>query len=323
MAYRVLHLSDLHFGEEHAFAQDGYPSGQRRLATAIKRSLEQAGQSTEFDAVVISGDIYTVVDMPERTKARIELEALKEAFPTDHWVVVPGNHDLSWDDDHADDRFVHFNNLLTELWPGVALPRDLPQVSQLLAQEGQKPLAFVSIDSCRQEGPVQAGLGYVGDDQLDLIQGRLVAAGISPQTHAIVAVLHHHLIAVSAVPDLPRSPAQDERRIIVSVTLDASRTLRALADAGVALVLLGHQHTAKILAHNDRDFGERGPVYLASAGSSGLAGANMFRHFFVWEFEGDTARAIYMQQRVDDPFAFEMLADPPVLELAPSETPPA
>src|SRR4051794_5044520 len=115
MAYRILHLSDLHFGASHAFAQDGLPEGQRRLAVAIKRALESAQQSTEFDAVVISGDIYTVVDIDERPKARIELAALKSEFPTAAWVVVPGNHDLTWADDQADDRLVHFKNLLVEL----------------------------------------------------------------------------------------------------------------------------------------------------------------------------------------------------------------
>ncbi len=97
-----------------------------------------------------------------------------------------------------------------------------------------KPLAFLCLDSCRLEGPVQRGLGYLGDNQLDRIGERLAAVNASAETHTLVAVVHHHLMAVSNIPDLPPPPkpedqSKSEERVITSVTLDAARTLRALA----------------------------------------------------------------------------------------------
>ncbi len=127
MPYRILHLSDLHFGESHQFAQDGSPPGIRCLAEAL-HALRQAGQAEDFDAIVLSGDVYTTVSQPERIAARIELRRLMETFPAPHWAVVPGNHDLTWSNENKDDRLVFFNNLIGELWPGAAA-RDMPSSS--------------------------------------------------------------------------------------------------------------------------------------------------------------------------------------------------
>ena len=319
MPYRVLHLSDPHFGDDHRFAQDGLPPGVRRLAEAIRQSLTSAGQATDFDAVVLSGDIYTTVAQPERVKARIELLELKESLPAPYWAVVPGNHDLTWEPEQKDDRFVYFNNLVGELWPGAAVPRDMPSLVVVPSKDGLKPLALVCLDSCRLEGPVQRGLGYFGDTQLDLIPERLTANGVSKETHTLVAVLHHHLIAVSDIPDLPRPPkpedeGKSEERVITSVTLDASRTLRALAEAGVSLVLLGHQHTPKVLTHYDFDWGDRSPLYVAAAGSCGIAAPDLLRHFYVWEIDDNHATAFHLRQPPGDAFAFELLTNSPVLE---------
>jgi 3',5'-cyclic AMP phosphodiesterase CpdA len=316
MPYRVLHLSDPHFGEGHQFAQDGAPVGVRRLASAVRYSLDQAHVGLDFDAVVLSGDIFTNVSQDERIKARIELLELRNTFAGSEWILVPGNHDLTWSPDQADDRLVYFNNLVGELWPNLALPRDMPSVTVLPARDGLLPLAFIALDSCRLEGPVQHGLGYFGDDQLDAIPAALQAAQVSPETHTIVAVLHHHLLAVSMLPDLPTTARpEDEERVISSVTLDAARALRALADAGVALVLLGHQHTAKILTLADVDWAARPPLRVAAAGTCGYAGPNILRSFFVWEIDDAQAKATYMQQKVADPYAFEARANEPVMSL--------
>ena len=314
MTYRVLHLSDLHFGDGHQFAQEGAPPGVRRLAPAIAHSLEQAGQSATFDVIVISGDIYNRLTQEERIKARVELVALRSTFACGCWVIVPGNHDLSWGADQADDRFVFFNNLLGELWPDVALPRDLPAITVIPAKGDLKPLAFIALDSCRLEGPVQHGLGYVGDDQLDAIAPALAAQGVTRETHTLIAVIHHHLLGVSTVPELPTTAKpEEEDRVVASVTLDATRTLRRLADAGVALLLMGHQHAAKVLTLYDVDWGSRPGLHVASAGTCGFKEANTFRHFFVWEIEDTSATALYMQQPVADPYSFVPLENKPVV----------
>jgi hypothetical protein len=112
---------------------------------------------------------------------------------------------------------------------------------------------------------VQRGLGYVGDNQLDLLDEKMAVEGVSPATHTLIAVLHHHLLAVSA------------------------STLNKLAGIGVGLVLLGHHHVGMVLTHYDADWGERPPLHVAAAGSCGLAAPNMLRHFFLWEIDDNGA----------------------------------
>jgi 3',5'-cyclic AMP phosphodiesterase CpdA len=178
MTYRLLHLSDLHFGDAHAFRQDNVPVGRRSLSEAVTSALQREDEGLEFDAVIVSGDIFTTVNKTERLQARMELESMRDNFPNSRWIVVPGNHDLSWADSHSDDRLVWFDRVIDRLALEVPSTHGYPYVRTIPSRDGLKPLAIVSLNSCKLEGPVQRGLGYVGDDQLDVVHPRLIWASV-------------------------------------------------------------------------------------------------------------------------------------------------
>lgn len=91
---RVLHLSDLHFGEG-----GDVPKSLRPLVADIKD--KDGGLGFErLDYLVISGDLTNRATPAEFEAAQQFTSGLIEAFEltAQRCVVVPGNHDLSWDE---------------------------------------------------------------------------------------------------------------------------------------------------------------------------------------------------------------------------------
>lgn len=312
--YRLLQLSDLHFGEDHAFSQRGEPPGRRPLSEAVIRSLAEAGIDPSFDALILCGDVFDKVTVEERRAARAELRRLIDALPgLGRAIIVPGNHDLSWDPafhgQPREERFAAYNSLVAE-FPEIEPPlSELPAVT-VLSKDGLKPLALLLLDSCVLESPSQAGLGYVGDDKLDVLRDRVTATGIAAESHTVVGVLHHHLISVSTVPQLPRTRHPDtEDRVPVGLTVDAGAVMRELSRHGTRLVLHGHQHTPALVTVLDRRWLGGKRLHIAACGSCGYSGAEMQRQFFVWDIDDSAARSTSLRQTVADPYFFEIDVD--------------
>ena len=86
----ILHLSDLHFGTKE--------DGQRwygQLADDLKNDLD----CHQLDAMIISGDVANLAIEEEYKAAKIFFDRICAEFgltPAD-LVIVPGNHDLSWE----------------------------------------------------------------------------------------------------------------------------------------------------------------------------------------------------------------------------------
>jgi len=79
MAFRILHVSDLHFGRHSIAAQ---VEGVERLIA-----------SEEVNAIVISGDLSQRTRKREFLRAREFIETARKRAPV---MVVPGNHDTAW-----------------------------------------------------------------------------------------------------------------------------------------------------------------------------------------------------------------------------------
>lgn len=108
----VLHLSDIHLGEDHAFR---YPiqgekvdtSSARTLSEVLVEDLTQSGALGRIGCVVISGDIVTKGRWSEKMEisgqsfsgldlARLFLDDLSKRIgvPGNLFFMVPGNHDI-------------------------------------------------------------------------------------------------------------------------------------------------------------------------------------------------------------------------------------
>jgi Calcineurin-like phosphoesterase len=90
---RLLHLSDLHFAT---------PDQATTAYSQLADDLRQQGVD-RLDAVVVSGDLVNRATAPEYTVTEMFLEKLKSGFgvKAQAVVLVPGNHDVSWDHSKA------------------------------------------------------------------------------------------------------------------------------------------------------------------------------------------------------------------------------
>jgi 3',5'-cyclic AMP phosphodiesterase CpdA len=304
--YRILHISDIHFGPEHAFQQARVPREARGFCDAITLALAENEIETDFDAIVISGDVFTNQQVLEQAEARLQLSELRERLGNPLLALVPGNHDVDWRADPAQNLHI-YERLVSELG-AEGSTAEMPIILTVESGE-QRPLALILLDSCRIEGEAQRGLGCVGEPQCDSILAKLRQAGIDAQSHTLIAVMHHHLLPMAAAPVLPHNelPSANEDRLKISATVDASQVLTRLGELGVAAVLHGHQHIGSAVDYG-RLHWQRPPLHLIAAGSAGARGPNLQRQFWVIELSEEGADVTSLLQHPEDVGRFR--ADP-------------
>lgn len=108
---RLLHLSDLHFSN----------LDQSKVAYAqLAADLRQQDIDAKLDALVVSGDLVNRADPKEYDAARFFLELLMNGFglSSRQVVLVPGNHDVSWDLSRSAYQLVRRSEHRAPLVPG-------------------------------------------------------------------------------------------------------------------------------------------------------------------------------------------------------------
>jgi predicted MPP superfamily phosphohydrolase len=239
----ALHISDLHFGEHHGFRNELASSREPRLAKesvaeALIQDLE--AMSLRFDEialVLISGDLSWSGDAHEFANAASFVGKLRNAFGLhiSQIVVVPGNHDIEWRtgkgdiDPNAELNYSTFCSNLYQSEPEESLLR----IHQFTVDG--RLVQVIGLNSCRIESKENAGLGFVGRDQLNEAL-RFLKSANKPADYVRIALMHHHLLPVNYVEGV------DSETKRVSLTLDAEAVMRSLISSNVRLLLHGHQH---------------------------------------------------------------------------------
>ena len=106
---RILHLSDLHFG-----AEDDVDVRLYQLSRDLKDKTDGMGFDN-LDYLVISGDLTNRATKEEFEHAYKFISGLIERFKlsAERCIIVPGNHDLSWDQEVYDWKQERLVNLKT------------------------------------------------------------------------------------------------------------------------------------------------------------------------------------------------------------------
>jgi len=260
-AQYILHLTDIHLGEDHGFRQPG-PARLRTdttnhltLAEALRKDLIGIGAAGKVAAIVISGDVVTRGGW-ERTyrfgnseilgsqAAQLFLENLSEALdvPPEWFFMVPGNHDIvrQKPTEAAATEFLlnykHENGfrVLREEFCGIYKLAPLNYVVKL--EIGKRKLLLGLLNSAYLNDQVGFNdYGFVGDDAESVFQ---IMAGATDFSK--ILVLHHHVLPVYEREVLAKDNA-------ISLTLDAANIMRRAQEVGVEFVLHGHQHFAKMM----------------------------------------------------------------------------
>ncbi len=134
----ILHLSDLHLENE----------GQAQLYRAqLETDLIQEMKIKRLEYLVISGDIVNHATEDEYKVAFEMLDGLVKHFGlnTDRIVIVPGNHDLNWDDSEAAYQFIPKRKQPTPLPEGKYIPAG--DAGILLRDESLYPQRFANFNA--------------------------------------------------------------------------------------------------------------------------------------------------------------------------------
>jgi predicted MPP superfamily phosphohydrolase len=276
----ILHLSDLHFGDDYAFRREGesIAIGDSRdtLTEALMKDLTRLGYETQIAAIIVTGDFVTKGrwDGGVRHTVLTEFEALRAALDlkSEQIVAVPGNHDVvRYPDGDLDvtgtavekqtnyEHEIPFRFFVNEL-VGRDVKASLNYVRRI--RLANSDLDICVLNSCTITSTKWTEYGYVGASGLEAIR-TLGEQPIKRPTHRFLA-LHHHLLPVAAV-EAPSSRG-------VTLTLDASQLLAAAQTAGVNVALHGHQHKPKIARYQMLPLnGEGGgdALHVVASGSTG------------------------------------------------------
>lgn len=281
----LLHLTDLHFGRDHAFkissGANVVGGPQRTMADAILRDVKSNFSENRIHGIIITGDITSKGEWDDdRINSIItELEVLRSALGIEKNKVflAPGNHDLlrfggsqgEATKDNTQDLAKTFSfedrfRLFRYRWLGVSVDRPLSEVAAFDC--GDFDLIIGVLNSSGLTTTQFTEYGYVGG-AIDPILSKM-ARREGRECIKIVG-LHHHVVPITQIHS-PETPA-------VSLTLDAARLISEAQAAGVKVILHGHQHLAKVvkiaygrpMADGFVEMIDDEDIYVLSPGTSG------------------------------------------------------
>lgn len=267
----ILHLSDIHFGDEHAYKNPCSPAleiGKEYLVDELLEDLkclnDEGGLSgknenkdssgktdksifDEIGLVLITGDLSWQANPHEFANAEKFIEELKKSLGIENQqiVIVPGNHDIEWMtpngkiDANAELNYRYFYRHIYNYEPNDTLTKISRYSYYIDNNEGddrmdERHICVIALNSCRLESPESAGYGYVGSKQLKMVQQYMNQH--RGEFDYTIAMLHHHVLPVNYVEEYDFSDKK------VSMLLDAESVISTLLGCGVNVILHGHQH---------------------------------------------------------------------------------
>lgn len=300
---RVIHLSDMHFGDRHVFNPPaaGAATDERTLLWSISQDLRSGSfaLAQEFLPAVTSeapddraaprtilaltGDFNERCTEPEFQQSQAFLKGLYGTTAFGHKVtpadifIIPGNHDLKYAGANQADRwsnFVYFyqdhNNERLALAGKAAEQldaRDHHVLSRVIDQSDEG-LVVAEINSC----------AYVKRDSIDERRGQLEDMAVhrlALQLDAIdpgklrnsvrIALIHHHPVV------LPVLYEEDKN---YDAVLNSELLFRLLKKHGFHLLLHGHKHTPFTYSYDAVSAWKSDQVQPILVVAGGSAGSN-------------------------------------------------
>jgi 3',5'-cyclic AMP phosphodiesterase CpdA len=273
----VVHVSDLHFGRFHRFGRETTADGDQvvggpTLLESIKADLgpilsSETGYPPAPVLIAVTGDL-TEVAAPAQFKEASEFILGLEAFLNSPAIIVPGNHDVLWEEADIDNRLGGWRDFARS-----RMNRDLVGLPETV-------FAKVYDTLVHSHGAVIAAINsaaFVQRDKLNQNRGRISPEGLweldrqlrelADDNNSIrIALVHHHPILI---PDL----------------VEAGRGYDAIAGGGdlmqilrrhrFHLILHGHKHLPFQFSEDSRaaystaEPREQRPIFLVCGGSAG------------------------------------------------------
>jgi len=263
---RIVHLSDIHFGSKHncmhpdpTGSSEGIPFLEKLILEDLKdptwayslwATSKQDNLATPL-ILSVTGDLTERAESNEFKRAHDFLSTLSTQSLIDTTIslnnlfVVPGNHDVDFKKQNAEERFqsycTFYNKLLSDNRKIIQ-----PHESQSLTQVHVRPeskLVVIEINSCQyvEKETYDESRGQV--DLLSIANLRKDLDRIETETMGFikVALIHHHPILIPTLVD----PNQGYDAVLNSGSL-----LKLLREQGVHLILHGHKHYPQVFSYD-------------------------------------------------------------------------
>lgn len=266
----ILHLSDIHLGEDYGFPHEKAPTKGLYRRTLLEIICDHINNDLKkkIGLLVISGDIITKAKSDDLHSDGIEfIKLLNEKLdvPKEATIIIPGNHDIPLKNvDFL--TYKHESSFRLFLKEYYGVEKDLFGLEYFMTSSGKK-LDILRINSVKLRSKEEQNYGYVDW----YLYKNMLNNACSPDSIKI-AVLHHHLVSVPIEEAFdPTYPYGS-----ISVTIDSGRVIEGLQKSGFKLVLNGHQHLPGItkIARGIKNSSNtintlNNDLYILSAGSAG------------------------------------------------------
>jgi len=201
---------------------DGTPEPNRRVIVAITGDLTETAKDTEFaDAeAFISGCCKSAIT-GWSTRA-------EDVF------VVPGNHDLQWNQAMAAGRWLPYCHMYGKLRKAY-FDADAPQRLTRVIDQSADGLIVAEINSCAYIQRDVENRGQVDQEAITSLRDQLLTIDETSRHRAIkIALVHHHPVQL---------PGLAEPNEGYSALVNSDSLLEHLREYGFHVILHGHKHT--------------------------------------------------------------------------------
>jgi predicted phosphodiesterase len=273
----IIHLSDLHFGDDHRFLAPVPPSGgpapHQGVPTLLSKLMEDFNDPPELENVIVclTGDFVS------EAKNFVEFQRSEEfvrglAQVSIHGAVrglkniymIPGNHDVDYDKSTLEERWVPYAGFLSRIRQQQIDPKKPHDMVELFLRD-DLGAAILCLNSEI----------YIAKDTADVFRGEVDHAQIQrvhallsnvPKEYVKVALIHHHPILI---PDL----VEPDRNY--DAVLNSGKLLKMLRDKGFHVVLHGHKHNPFVFSEDSQSAwtsSTQQPIVVVAGGSAGSTG---------------------------------------------------
>jgi len=273
----IVHLSDLHFGDDHRFQSPALVSGGPVIRPGFPSLLDKLKQDFAEPAPIENLIVCLTGDFATNPANDIEFERAEEFVKglagmkihgavrgIENIFLIPGNHDVSFDKPTLGQRWKQYSNFVSRLrkkWVDQDKPHDLVELA-LRPDLGAAILCLNSEIYVRQDKDNQYR-GEVDEQQIGLVDAMVATI---PDDYIKVALIHHHPILI---PDLA------EPRRNYDAVENVGRLLRILREKGFHAILHGHKHNPFVFTEDSQSAWTettRQPIVIVAGGSVGSQG---------------------------------------------------
>lgn len=263
---RILHLSDIHFGKKHNCLppdSSGSSAGVSRLEDLLCEDLTNGewahhlwGTSKEEKLtspliVAITGDITQEATGPEYSRAYhflsaiIRTKLLSTSVPINNCFIVPGNHDVHFDEKTIEERFKSYCTFYNKLFNKkrkFIQPHEAKSLTQVHIRDNLK-LCVIEINSCLyvEKETIDESRGQVDLESIAELRKELQRKKRKIKNYLKIALIHHHPILIPTFVEPGRG---------YDAVLNSGSLLRLLRDEGVHLILHGHKHYPQVFTYD-------------------------------------------------------------------------